>query len=340
MRFGYRISRINGYLWKGVKLMVKVVYMGTPDFSVPALRALIANHDVVGVMTQPDRPVGRKGEVKPPIIKVVAQEHGIPVLQPEKIRKPEAIAALKEWDADVYVVAAFGQILPQEVLDIPPHGSINIHASLLPRWRGAAPIHAAIREGDFETGITIMKMDAGLDTGPILSQGTVMIEPDETGQTLHDKLANLGADLLLNTLPGYLNGAITPKEQPQYGITYAPQIKKEEGRIDWTQSAKQIERLVRAFTPWPGTFTFWNGKQLKIHSGAVRASNSDLSFTDDGNGNDIPMGKVTICDNQVVIGTGEGVFYPTMVQLAGKKAIHIEDFVRGYSDFVGSELGE
>ena len=285
---------------------------------------VIANYDVIGVVTQPDRPVGRKGQVKPPIIKVVAQEHAIPVIQPEKIRKPEAVAALQKWDADVYIVAAFGQILPQEVLDIPEYGSINIHASLLPRWRGAAPIHAAIREGDSKTGITIMKMDAGLDTGPILSQGTVLIEPDETGQSLHDKLADLGADLLLNTLPGYLSGAIIPKEQSKYGITYAPQIKKEEGRIDWSKSARQIERLVRAFTPWPGTFTVWNGKQLKIHGGVTEVPNPMLLFADDGQ--DVPVGEVAIRDNHFAIGTGDGLFYPTRVQLEGKKTVNIKDF--------------
>ena len=203
--------------------------MGTPDFAVPALRKLIEYHDVIGVVTQPDRPVGRRQQVQPPPIKTVALGSGLPVFQPEKLRQPEAIEELKRWQPDVYVVAAFGQILPQDVLDIPPKGSINVHASLLPRWRGAAPIHAAIRAGDVETGITIMKMDAGLDTGPILTHESIPIAADETGQSLHDKLAILGGDLLIRTLPGYLSGDIQLQPQSESGVTYASQIKKEEG---------------------------------------------------------------------------------------------------------------
>jgi methionyl-tRNA formyltransferase len=243
-----------------------------------------------------------------------------------KIRKPEAIEELKHWRPDVYVVAAFGQILPQEVLDIPPHGSINVHASLLPRWRGAAPIHAAIRAGDDTTGITIMKMDAGLDTGPMLSAGTLKILPDDTAQTLHDKLAQLGADLIINTLPGYLSGSIEPQAQPEDGITYAPQIKKDEGEIDWTQSAVIIERLVRAFTPWPGTYTYWDARQLKIHAGYV------------GDGN-LEAGRVDIIDGRLAIGTGEDIYYPTMLQLEGKQSLPVDEFVRGRSDIVGVTLG-
>lgn len=300
--------------------------MGTPDFAVPTLKALIAHYDVLGVVTQPDRPAGRKQELTPPPVKIAAQEAGIPVIQPEKLRRPESIEDLQQWEPDVYVVAAFGQILPQKVLDIPYYGSINVHASLLPRWRGAAPIHAAIRYGDKETGVTIMKMDAGLDTGPMLSQATVEITPDETGQSLHDKLSVVGAELLINTLPGYLSGAIEPHPQPEDGVTYAPQIKKEEGEINWTHDADSIELLVRAFTPWPGTFTFWNGKQLKIISGQA------------GHGSAEP-GKVVESNGRVVIGTVDGVYFPSQVQLEGKKAVSIDDFVRGHQDFVGTYLG-
>lgn len=307
--------------------MAKVVYMGTPDFAVQTLEALIDHHEVIGVVTQPDRPAGRNQAIRMSPVKEVALKHDIPVFQPTKIRKREAINELKQWQPDVYVVAAFGQILPQEVLDIPEFGSINIHASLLPRWRGAAPIHAAIRAGDKETGITIMKMDAGLDTGPMLSQGKIDIASDETGQSLHDKLAKLGADLLIHTLPGYLSGAVKPQTQPEGGITYAPQIKKEEGNIDWTQDAASIERLVRAFTPWPGTFTFWNGKQLKIHTG------------ENGEG-DAQPGGVIEKGGRIAIGTGEGLYYPLTVQLAGKKQVSIEDFGRGYDGFVGSVLNQ
>lgn len=305
--------------------MTKIVFMGTPDFAVPTVKALIKHHELIGIVTQPDRPAGRGAKVRMSPVKELALKHNIPVFQPEKIRKADAIEELMQWTPDVYVVAAFGQILPQKVLDIPPYGSINIHASLLPRWRGAAPIHAAIRAGDNETGVTIMVMDAGLDTGPMLKKRAISIASDETGQSLHDKLAELGAELLLETLPDYISGDLKPQAQPEEGITYAPQIKKEEGQIDWSQDAVSIERLVRAFTPWPGTFTFWNGKQLKIHRG------------ENGKGN-LEAGKVAEIDGHVAIGTGKGVYYPLELQLEGKKRVDIESFINGYSEFVGSKL--
>ncbi|MEM9951212.1 MAG: methionyl-tRNA formyltransferase [Chloroflexota bacterium] len=305
--------------------MAKIVFMGTPDFAVPTLKALIEHHEVTGVVTQPDRPAGRGDKVRMSPIKELALKHDIPVFQPLKIRRATAIDRLREWDADAYVVAAFGQILPQELLDIPAYGSINVHASLLPRWRGAAPIHAAIRAGDDETGITIMVMDAGLDTGPMLSKRSIPIADNETGQSLHDKLAQIGGELLIETLPKYFSGELEPQAQPDDGITYAPQIDKAEGNIDWEQSAREIERLVRAFTPWPGTFTQWNGTQLKIHAGSV------------GEG-DLAVGEIGVIDDKVAIGTGEGVYLPSMVQLAGKSRTKIDDFTNGYQDFVGSQL--
>jgi len=306
--------------------MAKVVFMGTPEFAVNTLRALIHHHEVIGVVTQPDRPAGRGNEVKMSPIKQVALEHHIPVFQPEKIRKSEAIDQLAQWKADVYVVAAFGQILPQRLLDIPPHGSINVHASLLPRWRGAAPIQACIRAGDEQTGITIMKMDAGLDTGPMLMPRAIPIMPDETGESLHDKLAQLGADLLIEALDKYLKGEINPIPQPEEGVTFAPQIQKEEGRMNWEMSAVVLERLVRAFTPWPGTYTAWDGKQLKIHRVALS----------DGLA---PIGKVVKSGERVGIGTADGIIYPLELQLEGKKRVGIDDFVRGYPAFIGSVLG-
>jgi len=308
--------------------MAKVIFMGTPDFSVPVLQRLIADHEVIGVETQPDRAVGRSGKLKPPPVKQVALEHDIPVYQPQKLRKnPEALEELKALGIpDVYVVAAFGQILPQAVLDIPPHGSLNVHASLLPRWRGAAPIQAAIREGDDVTGITIMKMDAGLDTGPMLSKVETEIAPDETGESLHDKLAALGADLMAATLPAYLNGDITPEAQDDEQATFAPQIEKAEGEIDWTWEAVRIERLMRAFTPWPGTYTFWDGKRLKVLAGEAGPGRGDA-------------GAVVEKDGQVAIGTGDGLFFPARLQLAGGKPLDVGDFVNGYGDFVGAVLG-
>jgi len=309
--------------------MATIIFMGTPDFSVPTLNILIQHHDVIGVITQPDRPAGRGGDIKQSPIKQLALQHDIPVFQPKSMRKQPTIEALRQWQSDIpdfYIVAAFGQILPQEVLDIPKYGSINVHASLLPRWRGAAPIHAAIRAGDNETGVTIMQMDAGLDTGPMLSKRAIEIAPDETGQSLHDKLAVIGSELLIDTLPGVMSGEIQPEQQNDDLTTYAPQINKTDGLIDWSESAASIERMVRAFTPWPGTYTFWNDKQLKIHNGMVIEGKADA-------------GKVIEHDDEIAVGTGDGLFVLKEVQLQGKKRVDITAFVNGYQDFVGSSLG-
>jgi methionyl-tRNA formyltransferase len=305
--------------------MAKIVFMGTPDFAVPTLRALIEYHDVIGVVTQPDRPAGRSRQVQLSPVKQVALEAGIPVFQPEKLRRPEAIAELRRWSPDVNIVAAFGQILPQVVLDIPPHGSINIHASLLPRWRGAAPIQAAIRAGDADTGITIMQMDAGLDTGAILTQRAIPIASDETGQTLHDKLSLLGANLLIEALPQILSGEIRPQPQDESLATFAPRIDKNDGRIDWSHDAAHIERTVRAFTPWPGTFTTWDDKLLKILSGVVEGGSAEA-------------GRVFERSGKIAVGTGSGLFCPTRLQLEGRSAVNSDDFIRGHSQFVGSKL--
>ncbi|MBI1278010.1 MAG: methionyl-tRNA formyltransferase [Anaerolineaceae bacterium] len=303
--------------------MTSIVFMGTPEFSVPILQGLIEQYTVIGVVTQPDRPAGRKQQMQMSPIKQLALQHNIPVLQPEKLRRPEAIAELKQWQPDVYVVAAFGQILPQSVLDIPVYGSINVHASLLPRWRGAAPIQAVIRAGDAETGVTIMKMDAGLDTGPMLKKRAIPIAPDETGASLHDKLSLLGAELLMETLPGYLDGTILPQPQPETGITFAPQVKKEEGNIDWSQDAVVIEHLIRAFTPWPGTFTFFKGQQLKILNGSVLTGSAD-------------PGKVVKLRDSIAVGTGAGLLKLGTIQLAGRKAMKVEEFVKGQADFTAA----
>lgn len=306
--------------------MANIVFMGTPDFALPALAALIDHHHLLAVVTQPDRLAGRNKRLREPPVKRLAAAAEIPIFQPKRLRQPESIDRLRQWDADVFVVAAFGQILPQTALDLPKHGSINVHASLLPRWRGAAPIQAAIRAGDAETGITIMLMDAGLDTGPMLAKRAIPIAADETGQSLHDKLARLGAALLIETLPKYLSGMIQPQIQDESQASYAPSIKKEEGRIDWTQSALAIERLVRAFNPWPGAFTTWQGRQLKIHAGRH------------GPGRARP-GQVIGQGGQIAIGAGAGLVYPTELQLAGKKRMSIDSFAKGRSDFVGALLG-
>ena len=305
--------------------MTRIVFMGTPAFAVHNLEALIREYEVVGVVTQPDRPAGRNQQVQMSPVKQIALNHQIPVFQPEKIRRPEAISDLKQWQADVYVVAAFGQILPQSVLDIPPHGSINVHASLLPRWRGAAPIQAAIRTGDKKTGVTIMKMDAGLDTGPMVLQRSIAITEDETGATLHDKLAKLGADLLLEALPDFLSGKILPQPQPQVGMTYAPMVKKEEGNIDWSRPAVEIERLIRAFTPWPGTYSSWKNQPIKILGGKAISGEEK-------------QGVIIKTTTGIAVGTGTGLLKLVTVQLAGRKAMSVEEFIKGQADFVGATL--
>ena len=306
--------------------MAKIVFMGTPDFALPSLKALLAAHDVVAVVTQPDRPAGRNRQLRRSPIKMLAQAAGIPILQPRRMRAPEAAANIAEYEADLQVVVAYGQILPQPVLDLAPHGTINVHASLLPRWRGAAPIQAAIRAGDAASGATIMLLDAGLDTGPILSTRELALASDETGQSLHDKLARLGAGLLVETLPPYLSGELAPRPQDDSLATYAPQIKKEQGEIDWARPAAAIDRLVRAYTPWPGTYTYWRAKALKVLAGYACQGVAK-------------PGRVVERDGSLAIGTGDGLYAPTGLQLAGKKRLTVAEFRNGYGDIIGAELG-
>lgn len=305
--------------------MARIVFMGTPDFALPSLKALITHHDVVGVVTQPDRPVGRKGILTPPPVKLLALQHNIPIIQPEKLRQPDAIAWLEAARADAFVVAAFGQLLPQRVLDIPAKGCLNVHGSLLPRWRGAAPIQAAIRAGDAETGITLMLMDAGLDTGPMLAKRSIPINRTDTAETLYPRLADLGAELLIETLPAYLAGTLTPQPQNEDEVTYAPQISKQDGLINWQEPAIVIERLIRAYTPWPSTYTMWEGRQLKITDAAAK------------DGHAAP-GTVVRSANEIGVGCGEGILVLNEVQPEGKKSMKALDFVNGYPAFVGATL--
>lgn len=306
--------------------MAKIVFMGTPEFALPSLTALMNSQDLVGVVTQPDRPAGRNKRLRESPVKGIARAAGIPIIQPRRIREGGAIESLRAWDADVHVVAAYGQILPQSILDIPRMGTVNVHASLLPRWRGAAPIQAAIRAGDRESGVTIMLVDAGLDTGPTLAKRALPLAADETGQSLHDKLSALGAALLVESLTRYLSGEIEPQAQDDSLASYAPQLKKEDGEINWTCSALEIERLVRAFTPWPGTYTFWRGAQLRILAG----------YAGDGAAK---AGRVAAVDGSLAIGSGAGLYYPTILQLAGKRRLPVSDFLNGYRDFSRASLG-
>ena len=319
--------------------VARIVFMGTPDFAVPSLRALLdaPRFEVAGVVTQPDRPAGRGQRVQMSPVKQVALRAGLPVIQPLKAHEPAALNQLRAWAPDFLVVVAFGQILRQAVLDLPRIAPINVHASLLPRWRGAAPIQAAIRAGDRCTGITTMIMDAGLDSGPILLQDSIPIDPAETGQTLHDKLAPLGAQLLLHTLDWLLSGSIAPHPQPDNPalITHAPQLRREDGALDWTASAVTIDRHVRAFTPWPGTFTTWNGRRLKVLAGFPSTASLGLA-----------PGQVASTDGtslqglgSLAVGTGDGVYLPLRLQLEGRQALSAEAFRNGAPDFVGSTLG-
>jgi methionyl-tRNA formyltransferase len=299
--------------------------MGSPDFSLPTLRALVEVYKVVGVVTQPNRASGRGRELKPPPVKSLAQELDIPVIQPEKLRQPEAMEQLRLWNPDLIVVAAFGQILKKDVLYLPRFGCINVHASLLPRWRGAAPINAAILHGDEETGITIMKMDVGLDTGPILTQRSIPLTREETAGSVFKKLSRLGADLLIEILPDYLSGKIEPVPQPEEGMTYAPMLKKEEGKLDFTHPADELERRVRAFNPWPGAFMDFDGMLLKIHRAHVEAEDAEV-------------GQRLLYEDQPAVAAGDGILVLDEVQPAGKKSMSGKSFLTGARHWAQSNL--
>lgn len=311
----------------------RIVFMGTPEFAVPSLQALQASSDfeVVGVVTQPDRPAGRGNQLKQSAVKEVALEAGIEVFQPEKLRGDEVMQKLQSWSPDFHVVAAYGQILRQAVLDLPTYGSINVHASLLPRWRGAAPIQAAILAGDDQTGITIMQMDAGLDTGPMLSQQSVDILPSDTAQTLHDKLATISGPLLITTLCGIISGDIHPQAQDNELATYAPRIEKDQGKIIWAYPAEQIDRQVRAYSPWPAAYTTLDGALLKIAFG----------YSIEDNPSNLQPGEISTNDPDapLVIGTGNGRYAPARLQLAGRKEMGVVDFLNGFTDLQGTILG-
>ena len=299
--------------------------MGSPDFALPTLRGLVNAYDVVGVVTQPDRASGRGREVKSPPIKILAQELNLPIMQPERLKQPEAMEQLRAWSPDLIVVAAFGQILRKDVLDLPRFGCINIHASLLPRWRGAAPINAAIMAGDEETGITVMKMDVGLDTGPMLAKRSIRLTRDDTAGSVFQTLSTLGADLLLETLPDYLSGKLVPQAQPEEGATYAPMMTKEEGKLDFTQDVNELERRVRAFNPWPGTFMDFDGVILKVH----RAHVAPL-LPGEGEGvRAVSAGKRLIVQNQPAVGARGGLLVLDEVQPAGKKSMSGKSFLAG-----------
>jgi methionyl-tRNA formyltransferase len=245
---------------------LRIIFMGTPDFACPTLKTLIdRGEQVVAVVTQPDRPKGRGQQTLPPPVKLLAQEHDIPVLQPVKVRLPESIEEIRALNPDLIVVVAFGQILPKALLEIPKHGCINVHASLLPRYRGAAPLNWCIINGETETGVTTMMMDVGLDTGDMLLKKATPIDPDEDTRTLHDRLSQIGADLLGETLDALAAGRLVPEKQDEALTCYASMLKKEDGMVDWSKDASVIKNLVRGMTPWPGAYSYLDDKLLKIY---------------------------------------------------------------------------
>jgi methionyl-tRNA formyltransferase len=296
----------------------KIVFMGSPDFAVPSLRALAENFTVIGVITQPDRPAGRGRKLTPPPVKVLAGDLGIPTLQPQRLHKDsDALAQLRAWSPDLIAVAAFGQILKPEVLDLPPHGCLNVHGSLLPHWRGAAPLNAAILHGDSQTGITIMKMDPGLDTGPMLSKRAIPIGPDDTAGSLFGAMAELGAALLVETIPPYLRGELIPEPQDDALATYAPLLKKADGELDFNQPAPYLARQVRAYDPWPGTYFHWAGAPLKVHAA------HPIEKASPG------IGVLTVHAGLPAVGTSEGILVLDQIQPAGKKSMAGDAFLRG-----------
>ncbi len=313
-------------------MSAKIVFMGTPDFAVPALTALIKNgYDLIAVVTQPDRPRGRGKKLAPSPVKVVAEKAGLKVLQPKTLKSEAAVAELAALKPDLIVVAAFGQILRKNVLTIPPAGCLNIHASLLPRWRGAAPVAAAIQAGDTETGVTLMLIDEGMDTGPMIARRTIPLKPTHTRQTLTAELAELGAALLIDTLPAWLEGKIKAQPQDDSLATLAPRLKKEEGAINWQQLAIEIERQVRAFYPWPGTFTQGPYGQFKVLAVEVA---SDLVGPDPSK-----PGTVFKHKRRVYVTTGQGVLRLVTVQPAGKKEMSAEAMLNGQPELLGARLG-
>jgi len=307
----------------------RIVFFGTPDFAVPTLRALLAGPDhVVGVICQPDKPAGRGQHLTPPPVKQVAGDAGVPVFQPEKLRAPDAIATLTAWAPDLIVVAAYGKILPKSILDLPPLGCINVHGSILPKYRGAAPIQWAILRGETRTGVTIMRMNERMDAGDILLTVETEIGPGETYGALQARLAELGAPVLCEAVARLHAGTLVGRPQREEDMTLAPMIKKDDGRVDWHRPAIDLARMVRAFNPWPSVFTHLAGKQLKIHRARADARPADA-----------PPGTVVSLSDGIGVATGEGTLVLDELQLEGRKRLHAAEFARG-SINVGAVLGD
>lgn len=308
---------------------MRIIFMGTPDFSVGTLEALVeAGHDVCLAVTQPDKPKGRGKEMQPTPVKEAALRHGIPVYQPRKIRDPQCVEELGKYHADVCVVVAFGQILPKTILELTPYGCINVHASLLPKYRGAAPIQWAILEGETVTGVTTMQMDEGLDTGDMILKTEVPITENETGESLHDKLAAAGAELCVKTLKALEDHTAVLEKQGESPTAYAKMLDKKMGDIDWSCPAVQIERLVRGLNSWPSAYTHWQGKTLKIW----RAKAENTAGAKNGTESGCLPGTVTeVGKDSFAVQTGEGVLHVYELQIPGKKRMETGAFLRGYA---------
>lgn len=310
---------------------MKIVFMGTPDFAVAALEALIAaGHEIKAAVTQPDKPKGRSGQLQFPPVKECAIKHGIPVFQPERIKSPEAVSYLRSLEADVFVVAAFGQLLSQEILDMPRYGCLNIHASLLPKYRGASPIQHAIIDGEKVTGVTVMQMDAGLDTGDMLYKKEVEIAKEDTAQTLQDKLKLLGGEAITEALPLLLEGKLIPVKQEDEKSCYAILLQKNMGQIDFHQTADEIDRQIRGMTPWPSAYTFYHGKQLKIWKAFPRQEECSGR----------PGEILKVSKESITVCTGKGQLEVVELQLEGKKRMTAHDFLLGVKLQPGELLEE
>ncbi len=313
--------------------ILRVVFMGSAALSCASLRALLDSPliQTVGVVTQPDRPKGRHLKPQPSPVKELAMRAGLPVLQPQRAREPGFADALGQLELDLVVVAAFGQILPERILTLPRFGCINLHTSLLPKYRGAAPIQWAILNGEQETGVTIMKMDAGLDTGDILAQTTTPIAPEETSETLHDRLASMGAELLLQTIPDYVDGKISPRPQPAQGASYAPKIGKQDGAIDWTGRASELRNRVRALVPWPGAFTHFTDHR---QSHLLKIWHAEQSQEPGAPGQILRADKAGI-----LVGCGQGSLRITQLQLEGGRRLTAQEFIAGHTLGKDQRLG-
>lgn len=320
---------------------MKIVFMGTPDFAVGALEALIrAGHEITAVVTQPDKPKGRGKEVQFPPVKECALREGIPVFQPVKIKTEEAISQLRQYEADIFVIVAFGQILSKEILEMPRLGSVNIHASLLPKYRGAAPIQWVIINGEKESGVTIMQMDEGIDTGDMLSKTVVPILEEDTFETLHDKLMDAGAKLIVETLPKLEEGSINPEKQNDEESCYAKILKKSFGEISWTDSADKIEHLVRGMNPWPSAYTYMEQKQLKIWVAKQEKDAVTLDEIISDKSTAIPGMIVKVEKDAIFVQTGDGILKITELQMEGKKRMEVKAFLLGYQLQQGIVLGK